>query len=141
MFTVDETTKSHRPTPAWSCPREGCDNPLTDGQIVCTADIHMLASMCRGKKRLGRPEADSIEGKGRGVAYDCSLCREWHNGGSIRRRMELMVDTRAVVRALRADPWVGPRGLLSLADAWHPDRVNRSRWAEGIDQREALAAP
>jgi hypothetical protein len=123
------------------CPREECSNVLAAGQIICTADFHLLAGMCRGKKRLGRPQADRIQGLGGGVAYDCTLCREWHNGDAIRQRMDQTITARAAVRALRADPRVGWRGLLKLVDAWHSDNVNRSRWADGIDQREALTAP
>lgn len=125
------------------CPRDGCDNILIEEQLVCTADFHALASMCRFKKRLGQPMADWIEGQGRGVAYRCVLCREWHNGGNVQQRMQMTINARATVQALCDHPLVGWQGLLNLADAWNPERVgvNRSRWAEGIDQREALAAP
>jgi hypothetical protein len=124
-----------------SCPREDCDNTFTAGQIVCGADFTALASSCRGKKRLGRPLADLIASQTGRIAYACALCREWHNGGRIRHRMPMLVVARATVRALRDDPRAGRLGLARLADAWHPRNVNRSCWAEGLDQAEALAAP
>ena len=123
------------------CPRAGCGNTRTEEQIVCTADFHALASMCRGKKRLGQPMADWIASRNRGVAYLCPLCREWHNGGEISDAELVMTTATATVDALCDDPRVGWRGLLQLADAWNGKRVNRAHWAEGIDQREALAAP
>jgi hypothetical protein len=125
------------------CPRPGCDNTLTGTQIVCTADFHALAGMCRFKKRLGQPTADWVASRGRGVAYRCELCRDWHNGGAVQAAEVARAIAEATVQTLCDDPRVGWRGLLKLADAWDPERtgVNRSRWAEGIDQREALAAP
>jgi hypothetical protein len=125
-----------------TCPREGCPNRLHDNaQIVCTGDFHALAGMCRGKKRLGEPEAAMIEGRGRGVAYACPLCRQHHNGAPIHGRAELTAVARATVRALRADPRVGPQGILALVDAWAPPASDRSGWAEGLDQRLAYALP
>jgi len=123
-----------------TCPREGCGNTLSAGQIVCSGDFTALAGMCRGKNRLGQPVADMIESNGGGIAYRCPLCLQYHNGSKVRLRMEMIAAARATVRAFRADPRVGARGVLRLADAWESRRVNRSRWAEGLDQREALAA-
>lgn len=122
------------------CPREGCGNTLhSDDLIVCTGDFHALAGMCRGKKRLGEPEADMIESRGRGLAYRCALCREHHNGNPVAARAEIMTTTRATVRALRDDPRVGWRGVLALVDAWAPNMSERERWHEGLDQRAAFA--
>lgn len=124
------------------CPRRGCTNPVSDGQIICHADFVALAGMCRAKSRLGQPVADQIAGDRGLVAYCCPLCRQWHNGGPISRQEQHMIDAQAAVQALRDDPRVGPLGLLQLADAWTPStNVKRSRWSEGIDQREALTAP
>lgn len=124
------------------CPREGCRNLLAGpGQVVCGPDITILASMCRGKKRVGEPEAEWIASRHSSTdAYHCELCRQWHNGARVRRRMELIVVVRATLAALRADDRVGWRGVLLLADAWSPGNVNRSRWHEGIDQRVAMPA-
>jgi len=105
--------------------------------IVCTGDFQALAGMCRGKKRLGQPEADMIEGRGGGVAYRCDLCRQYHNGSLPRSLAALTAASRATLRALEADPRVGRRGILNLADAWAPTRVARRRWYEGLDQRDA----
>lgn len=122
------------------CPREDCLNSLDDPTaIVCAADFHVLASTCRGKKRLGEPEAATIEGMGRGPAYECVLCKQWHNGAKLPDRAAFKVRIRATVRALREDPRVGWRGILNLADAWHPSVSERARWREGLDQRVAYA--
>ncbi len=123
-----------------ACPREGCQNSVThDHEIVCAVDFHALASTCRGKKRLGEPEAAMIEGRGRGVAYRCALCRQWHNGTAITNRAEFVVVTRDTVRALRDDERVGWRGILNLADAWHPSMSEREGWWADLDQKQAYA--
>jgi hypothetical protein len=126
-----------------ACPREGCENTLLADQIVCVGDFAALAGHCRGKKRLGEPAAAAIQSAGRGRAYRCELCRQYHNGARLTDRMTVLIAIRATVRALREDPRVGWRGILALADAWSPDgeNVNRSRWSEGLDQREAHALP
>lgn len=126
-----------------ACPREGCVNYLyLPTQIVCTGDFTALAGMCRGKKRLGQPEADMIEGRGAGCAYRCPLCRQYHNGTLPANRMDLVTAARSTVRVLEADPRVGRRGILNLADAWTPsETVSRSRWSEGLDQTEAYDLP
>lgn len=117
------------------CPRAGCDNRLSAQQIICAGDFAALAGMCRGKKPLGQPEADMIEGRGRGLAYCCPLCLMWHNGHQPARLMEPQV-ALATVAALRADPRVGWQGILQLVDAW---RVTpRAGWAEGLDQSVAI---
>lgn len=123
-----------------SCPREGCSNTISEELIVCPGDFAALAGMCRGKKRIGEPEAAGIEGADGGRAYRCELCRQWHNGNLPARLEELTLAARATVNALRADPRVRWIGLLQLADAWAPAHVNRSCWAQGLDQREAVTA-
>lgn len=123
------------------CPREDCENAVRPGDIVCGRDFTLLASACRGKKRLGQPEADMIEGRGRGNAYPCPLCRQWHNGGRPQRAAQMRTVQRATVRSLHEDQRCGPEGLLNLIDTWHPERVNRDSWALGLDQREAYALP
>jgi hypothetical protein len=124
-----------------SCPRAGCANPIGEGLIVCAGDFTALAGMCRGKKRLGEPQASAIQARDGGRAYRCELCRQWHNGNLPARLEELTTVAQATVSALRDDPRVGWRGVLQLADAWMPPNVNRSRWAQGLDQREAMTAP
>jgi hypothetical protein len=129
-----------RPT----CPREGCANQLLAGQVVCTGDFTALAGMCRSKKRLGQPAADEIAAARNQDSYCCRLCREFHTGQPARRAELLMSTAGATVEALRADPRVGPAGLLSLADAWHPQNpgnVNRSCWHQGLDQTAMLCLP
>lgn len=123
------------------CPRAGCGNTLGEEQVVCAGDFTALAGMCRGKKRLGEPAAAMIEGKGGGTAYPCPLCRQWHNGALPARLEDLNAAAQATVAALRAAEAVGWQGVLQLADAWAPPRVNRMRWSEGLDQREAIPAP
>lgn len=122
------------------CPVEGCANHLTRLEdLVCTGDFTVLAGVCRGKQRLGQPVADSVQDRGFGIAYQCVLCRQWHNGNKPARHADLKTLTRAIIRALRADERCGSTGLLNLADAWHPRRVNRDSWCLGLDQREAYA--
>jgi hypothetical protein len=130
-------------TRVMDCPREGCANGLhLPEMIVCTGDFQALAGMCRAKKRLGQPEADMIEGRGGGAAYRCILCRQYHNGSPARNRMDLVTVARATLRALEADPRVGRKGILNLADAWVPSVIlSRSRWYEGLDQSEAFDLP
>lgn len=123
------------------CPRQGCTNRLAPGQIVCSGDFTALAGMCRGKKRLGQPQADRIQSEGGREAYRCPVCRQWHNGKPVRDGERALQEATLTIKAMREEPMVGWRGVLQLADAWEPSRVNRSRWAEGIDQREALTAP
>lgn len=125
------------------CPRQGCENWLRlPRMIVCGPDFQALAGMCRAKKRLGQPEADMIQGRGGGEAYQCVLCRQYHNGAPPKNRMDLVVVARATVQAMEADPRVGRRGILNLADAWVPSAVlSRSLWYDGLDQREAYNLP
>ncbi len=126
-----------RPAP---CPRAGCRNPLTNPRdVVCAVDFYALASACRGKKPLGEPTAAMIEGAGGGTAYRCPLCWQWHNVSPMRDREAFTALVAGTVEALRADPRVGPAGLLRLVDAWHPLRCPRGAWREGLDQRQALA--
>lgn len=101
-------------------------------------DFHALATACYGKKRLGEPEAAMIEGRGRGLAYRCPLCKAWHNGrGRVAdRRERFAVLLTTTVSALWADERVGWRGLIQLADAWHPD-VSES--SDRLDQTLACA--
>jgi hypothetical protein len=135
---MDEPEKSFG-----DCPVEGCSNRLAKPEdLVCPGDFTALAGTCRGKKPLGQPEADWIQGRGRGVAYRCELCRQYHNGNSAARNVAIMKATlRAVIRAMRADPRCGSEGLLNLIDAWAPTRVKRESWCENLDQREAYAVP
>jgi hypothetical protein len=122
------------------CPREGCINSLSSREIlVCAVDFHALASSCRGKKRLGEPEAAMIEDRGRGLAYTCELCKQWHNGTAMGDEAGFRLVLRGTVQALAADPRVGWRGILNLADAWHPDVSERSEWSVGLDQTAAYA--
>lgn len=124
-----------------ACPREGCGNQLhRDDMILCTGDFHALAGMCRGKKRLGEPEASFIEGRGRGRAYRCPICKQWHNGNQINGRADFLSQMRDAARALRDDPRVGWRGMIALADAWAPGMSERRSWSEGLDQQVAVAA-
>lgn len=127
------------------CPRDGCDNLVHDpaAMVVCTGDFYTLAGMCRGKKRLGEPSAVAIQDLGRGRAYECRLCRMWHNGGKTDSRMDIVAVVRGTIRALKADDRVGWRGLLQLADAWRPvpGVCDRPRWHEGLDQRAAFWVP
>lgn len=128
------------PTLLLPCPREGCGNSAeASKEIVCAVDFYALASMCRGKKRLGEPEAVMIQGMGRGAAYCCALCKQWHNGNAVARRAEFKAMVRDVVRALQADDRVGWRGILNLADSWHPRVAARARWREDLDQTQAFA--
>jgi hypothetical protein len=126
-----------------SCPRAGCPNSLAGPDlIVCTGDFLALAGMCRGKKRLGQPEADMVAASKPGRdAYACHLCREYHTGSAVRDPDAQRRFGQDTVQALRDDPRMGPAGLLALADAWHPDNVNRSCWHEGLDQRVVLLLP
>lgn len=122
------------------CPRADCGATLDDtDRIVCAADFRALASRCRGKKRLGEPEAAMIESRGGGVAYSCDLCRGWHNGRPTAGNRDLGIIARATVAALRADDRVGWRGILLLADAWAPAMSERERWRDNLDQRQAFA--
>jgi hypothetical protein len=122
------------------CPRRDCINSLSSREIlVCAVDFHALASSCRGKKRLGEPEAAMIEGRGRGLAYGCATCGQWHNGKAMDDQLGFQKLLRETVMALRDDPRVGWRGILNLADAWHPDVSERSEWSLGLDQRAAYA--
>lgn len=137
LITAPE--QSRRVTNPAPCPRADCRNPLTrPAQIICTGDFVALAGMCRGKKRLGQPVADRIAADRGCAAYQCELCRQYHNGREVADRPGVLAVTRTAVQALRADPRVGPAGLLQLADAWHPDNVNRSCWSEGLDQAVAV---
>lgn len=121
-----------------ACPRASCANTMqSPGLIVCSGDFAALAGMCRGKKRLGEPLAAQIEGSGGGRAYECPLCRMWHNGSAPRNRMDLKVVARATVAALSADPRVGWRGLLALADTWAPPATRRAEWHVNLDQADA----
>jgi hypothetical protein len=120
------------------CPRAGCGNSATEpGAIVCAVDFYALASSCRGKKWLGEPEAAMIEGRDRGVAYACVLCKGWHNGDAQDDPAAFRALLEAVVAALTADPRVGWRGILNLVDAWRVS--DRSEWRLGLDQTAAYA--
>lgn len=122
------------------CPREACANPLVSpDEVVCVVDFHALARTCRGKKRLGEPEAAAIEGLGKGAAYRCPLCQQWHNGKARPDAARFKVLVRDTVRALASDPRVGNRGILKLADAWRPGMSEREEWANSLDQRLAFA--
>lgn len=122
------------------CPRSGCTGLLPAGLIVCPGDFAALASSCRGKRRKGEPAAAGVEGRGGGRAYPCGLCVSWHNGGLICGDAPALAAVNlATVAALRADPRVGWRGVLQLADAWAPEMSEREKWAEGLDQRVALS--
>lgn len=125
-----------------TCPRQDCPNYLTDGkQIVCIGDFVLLASTCRGKKPLERWVADAIAAPPGKVAYQCPLCRFHHNGNRIGNPEQHFATVTAIVAALRADPRVGPQGLLGLVDSWAPGNVNRSCWHEGLDQTVAMHLP
>jgi len=107
--------------------------------IVCAVDFHALASSCRGKKRLGEPEAALVESLGKGAAYKCSLCKQFHNGKPTANRADFKTLVRDTVRALGADPRVGWQGLLNLDDAWHPNVSERATWYLDLDQKAAYA--
>lgn len=127
---------------ALRCSREDCPHTLMNRwDVVCVGDFTALAGACRGKKRLGQPEADLVAARYRRHAYRCPLCRQWHNGGRPRLHEQLDLILTGTVAALRDDERCGPAGILSLIEAWDPARVNRESWHEGLDQREAHAVP
>jgi hypothetical protein len=124
-----------------ACPRKGCGNPVSAGGVVCGPDFTLLAGMCRGKKSLGQPVADLIQATGGGVAYLCRLCLTYHNGNPPARAEQFAADVEQVLSALRADPRVGWRGMLRLADRWRPPFTHRAQWSQGLDQSEAFMSP
>jgi hypothetical protein len=93
------------------------------------------------KKRLGEPLAAQIADTRKAVSYRCPLCGQWHTGDAVGNRLAMETFGVATVEALRADPRVGWRGLIALADAWAPDMSERERWSEGLDQQVACVLP
>jgi hypothetical protein len=73
------------------------------------------------------------------VAYRCKLCLQWHDGTVMTNRAVFELVVAATIAALQADPRVGWRGILKLADVWHPDVSERDVWTHGLDQRAAYA--
>lgn len=122
-----------------ACPRPGCGNLLAgDHQAICTGDFHLLASMCRGKRRIGQPLADALAAQRGLPAYRCPVDLQYHNGKPIKDRSASMSVASGAARALRADPRMGAQGMIALADAWAPGMSERERWSEGLDQRIAF---
>jgi hypothetical protein len=120
------------------CPRLGCRKSLMGAdEVVCSGDFHTLAGMCRGKKRLGETQAMMIDSCGRGVAYRCRVCVEWHNGAAVKDPRGLKVEARETVMAMKNDPRVGWQGMVNLARAWRPGFSPRMGWHQGLDQKDA----
>lgn len=108
------------------CPILGCTwEVVAPGASTCARCWGAFTGCCRGKERLRREQALSIQDTSPLSAYQCPMCEEWHNGhrpDNVAEACARALLVKAYLTYARGEQWVATQ-----IERWDPRHGEFSR--------------